>query len=258
MKKTISRIGCFLLAILLGLYSVAIPADADALSPGEWFVTGYYRVTSDGVMGYNGRYVMDGGAQEIESSLYAGQVVYAKVAYSSMGVTWYCCFSEEEHSPDAIYYGWVDVSYLVPVGQEPEPEPETDPPTEAPTIVVTTTTTTTTTMTTTVTSTTATTASTTTVPTTTQTTTTTTQAIAPTNYEQNSHFISDNLLLILIGCIVLLLACSAGLAIVLIHRSKTMMNLQNSDNLNPSFCPYCGAKHEDGVKFCKKCGKELK
>lgn len=50
----------FLLAILLGLYSVAIPADADALSPGEWFVTGYYRVTSDGVMGYNGRYVMDG------------------------------------------------------------------------------------------------------------------------------------------------------------------------------------------------------
>ena len=79
MKKTISRIGCFLLAILLGLYSVAIPADADALSPGEWFVTGYYRVTSDGVMGYNGRYVMDGGAQEIESSLYAGQVVYAKV-----------------------------------------------------------------------------------------------------------------------------------------------------------------------------------
>ena len=44
MKKTISRIGCFLLAILLGLYSVAIPADADALSPGEWFVTGYYRV----------------------------------------------------------------------------------------------------------------------------------------------------------------------------------------------------------------------
>lgn len=42
MKKTISRIGCFLLAILLGLYSVAIPADADALSPGEWFVTGYY------------------------------------------------------------------------------------------------------------------------------------------------------------------------------------------------------------------------
>ncbi len=110
----------FLLAILLGLYSVAIPADADALSPGEWFVTGYYRVTSDGVMGYNGRYVMDGGAQEIESSLYAGQVVYAKVAYSSMGITWYCCFSEEEHSPDAIYYGWVDVSYLVPVGQEPE------------------------------------------------------------------------------------------------------------------------------------------
>ena len=107
MKKTISRMGCFLLAILLGLYSVAIPADADALSPGEWFVTGYYRVTSDGVMGYNGRYVMDGGAQEIESSLYAGQVVYAKVAYSSMGITWYCCFSEEEHSPDAIIW-WVD------------------------------------------------------------------------------------------------------------------------------------------------------
>ena len=40
MKKTISRIGCFLLAILLGLYSIAIPADADALSAGEWFVTG--------------------------------------------------------------------------------------------------------------------------------------------------------------------------------------------------------------------------
>lgn len=255
MKKTISRIGCFLLAILLGLYSVAIPADADALSPGEWFVTGYYRVTSDGVMGYNGRYVMDGGAQEIESSLYAGQVVYAKVAYSSMGITWYCCFSEEEHSPDAIYYGWVDVSYLVPVGQEPEPEPETDPPTEAPTTVVTTTTTTTTTTatTTTVTSTTATTVSTTTVP-----TTTTTQAIVPANHKQNSHFISDNLLLILIGCIVLLLACSAGLAIVLVHRSKAMVSLQNSDNLKPSFCPYCGAKHEDGVKFCKKCGKELK
>ena len=252
MKKTISRIGCFLLAILLGVYSGAIPADADALSPGEWFVTGYYRVTSDGVMGYNGRYVMDGGAQEIESSLYAGQVVYAKVAYSSMGITWYCCFSEEEHSPDAIYYGWVDVSYLVPVGQEPEPEPETDPPTEAPTTVVTTTTTTTTTTPTT------TTVTTTTVPTTTETTTTTTQAIVPANHKQNSHFISDNLLLILIGCIVLLLACSAGLAIVLVHRSKAMVSLQNSDNLKPSFCPYCGAKHEDGVKFCKKCGKELK
>lgn len=97
MKKTISRIGCFLLAILLGLYSVAIPADADALSPGEWFVTGYYRVTSDGVMGYSYGYVMDGGAQEIESSLYAGQVVYARIAYSSMGVTWYSCSSEDEH-----------------------------------------------------------------------------------------------------------------------------------------------------------------
>lgn len=33
MKKTISRIGCFLLAILLGLYSVAIPADADCIEP---------------------------------------------------------------------------------------------------------------------------------------------------------------------------------------------------------------------------------
>ena len=247
MKKTISRIGCFLLAILLGLYSVAIPADADALSPGEWFVTGYYRVTSDGVMGYSYGYVMDGGAQEIESSLYAGQVVYAKVAYASMGVTWYSCSSEDEHLPDSIYYGWVDSSYLVPVGQEPEPEPETDPPTEAPTTVVTTTTTTTTT---------ATTVSTTTIPTTTETTTTTTQAIAPANHKQNSHFISDHLLLILIGCIVLLLACSAGLAIALVHRSKTMV--QNADNLKPSFCPYCGAKHEDGVKFCKKCGKELK
>lgn len=262
MKKTISRIGCFLLAILLGLYSVAIPADADALSPGEWFVTGYYRVTSDGVMGYNGRYVMDGGAQEIESSLYAGQVVYARIAYSSMGVTWYSCSSEDEHGDgfNYVWYGWVDASYLVPVGQEPEPEPETDPPTEAPTTVVTTTTTTTTTMTTTttVTSTTATTVSTTTVPTTTETTTTTTQVIVPANHKQNSHFISDNLLLILIGCIVLLLACSAGLAIVLVHRSKAMVSLQNSDNLKPSFCPYCGAKHEDGVKFCKKCGKELK
>ena len=39
MKKTISRIGCFLLAILLGLYSVAIPADADALSPGDWLLS---------------------------------------------------------------------------------------------------------------------------------------------------------------------------------------------------------------------------
>ena len=260
MKKTISRIGCFLLAILLGLYSVAIPADADALSPGEWFVTGYYRVTSDGVMGYSTMYVTSDGDPEVVSSLYAGQVVYARVAHSSKGIAWYDCSSEDEHLPGSIYYGWVDSSYLVPVGQEPEPEPETDPPTEAPTTVVTTTTTitTTTTTTTTVTSTTATTVSTTTVPTTTQTTTTTTQAIVPANHKQNSHFISDNLLLILIGCIVLLLACSAGLAIVLVHRSKAMVSLQNSDNLKPLFCPYCGAKHEDGVKYCKKCGKELK
>lgn len=71
MKKTISRIGCFLLAILLGLYSIAIPADADALSPGEWFVTGYYRVTSDGVMGYSTMYVTSDGDPEVVSSLYA-------------------------------------------------------------------------------------------------------------------------------------------------------------------------------------------
>lgn len=83
MKKTISRIGCFLLAILLGLYSIAIPADADALSPGEWFVTGYYRVTSDGVMGYSTMYVTSDGDPEVVSSLYAGQVVYARVAHSS-------------------------------------------------------------------------------------------------------------------------------------------------------------------------------
>ena len=79
---------------------------------------------------------------------------------------------------------------------------------------------------------------------------------------EGSYFAADlynnNLLLILIGCIVLLLACSAGLAIVLVYRSKAMVSLQNSDNLKPSFCPYCGAKHKDGEKFCKKCGKELK
>ena len=104
MKKTISRIGCFLLAILLGLYSIAIPADADALSPGEWFVTGYYRVTSDGVMGYSTMYVTSDGDPEVVSSLYAGQVVYARVAHSSKGIAWYDCSSEDEHLPDSIYY----------------------------------------------------------------------------------------------------------------------------------------------------------
>lgn len=34
-------------------------------------------------------------------------------------------------------------------------------------------------------------------------------------------------------------------------------SINNIDNTDTNFCPYCGTKADDDYKFCRKCGKSL-
>lgn len=269
------KLGCMISAVILCLCSLQLPANADALSPGEWFVCKEYEVNSDGVMGYSWDYVHNGGEQEIEYSFQKGDIVYAHVAFHTMGIDWVGCYNVEPHSENAVYYGYVDMAYLSPVGsvaEEPEPEPvETDPPTDPPTEAPTTvkaTTAATTVVTTILTTLAPTEAETTVLTTTTQLTTTTEQTeevLAMVNDQNNDHK-NNNFALLLIGGIVILLAGSGFLAIGLMqHNKKKQTFLPNSkegqntqETVGVCFCSQCGAPNPETASFCKKCGKPMK
>ncbi|MGN1224717.1 MAG: hypothetical protein ACI4TG_06395 [Ruminococcus sp.] len=231
------RLGCAVSAAALCLCSLSIPAGADALMPGEWRIRECYEINSDGVMGYSGNYIYGNGEQEIEHQFQKGDIVYASIGYHSMGIDWASCCNMEPDMGNGwsidsgfVDYGWVDMTYLSPVGsvvEEPEPDPEpviteppTDPPTEAPTTIEVTT----------IATTAVTTIFTTLAPTeaeTTRLTTTTTKQTSDVlsitdhqNDNRKNNFFSDNLALLLIGGVVVLLAGSGALAIGLIQHNK--------------------------------------
>lgn len=278
------RFSCAVLAAAMSLCSLQMTAKADSLDPGDWFVCQELQINSDGVMGYSWEYVKEGGEQEIEYSFQKGDIVYARTAHHSMGIDWVTCYDKEPHEPDAVWYGWVDMAYLSPIGSvvddpEPEPEPEpvvtdpptdpptnppTDPPTEAPTTVKATT------VVTTILTTLAPTEAETTVLTTVATTTTepTEDALSIVDNQNDDHkndFFSDNFALLLIGGVVILLAGSGALAIGLIQHSKKKQtfipNQQSEQGTVQSgiqYCPQCGTQNSETAAFCKKCGKQIK
>ncbi|MDY2509302.1 MAG: zinc ribbon domain-containing protein [Ruminococcus callidus] len=269
------QFGCAVLAAAMCFCSLQLPADADALDPGQWFVCEEFEINCDGVMGYSWKYIEEGGEQEIEYCFQKGDIVYARTACHTMGIDWVTCYNIEPHEEGAVFYGWVDMTYLSPIGsvvEEPEPEPEpepveteppTDPPTEAPTTVVTTIATT---AVTTIFTTLAPTEAETTMLTTTTTTQQTDAAMSIIDNQNDDHkndFFSDNFTLLLIGGIVVLLAGSGALAIGLMqHNKKKQMFLPNSQNgqgfVGVHFCPQCGMRNPKTAAFCKKCGKPMK
>lgn len=269
------QFGCAVLAAALCLCSLQLPANADQLDPGEWFVCKEFEINCDGVMGYSWKYIEEGGEQEIEYCFQKGDIVYARTACHTMGIDWVTCYNIEPHEEGAVFYGWVDMTYLSPIGsvvEEPEPEPElepveteppTDPPTEAPTTAVTTIATT---AVTTILTTLAPTEAETTMLTTTTTTQQTEDALSIVDNQNDDHkndFFSDNFTLLLIGGIVVLLAGSGALAIGLMqHNKKKQMFLPNSQNgqgfVGVHFCPQCGMRNPKTAAFCKKCGKPMK
>ena len=269
------QFGCAVLAAAMCFCSLQLPANADQLDPGEWFVCKEFEINCDGVMGYSWKYIEEGGEQEIEYCFQKGDIVYARTACHTMGIDWVTCYNIEPHEEGAVFYGWVDMTYLSPIGsvvEEPEPEPEpepveteppTDPPTEAPTTVVTTIATT---AVTTIFTTLAPTEAETTMLTTTTTTQQTDAAMSIIDNQNDDHkndFFSDNFTLLLIGGIVVLLAGSGALAIGLMqHNKKKQMFLPNSQNgqdfVGVRFCPQCGMRNPKTAAFCKKCGKPMK
>ena len=269
------QFGCAVLAAALCLCSLQLPANADQLDPGEWFVCEEFEINCDGVMGYSWKYIEEGGEQEIEYCFQKGDIVYARTACHTMGIDWVTCYNIEPHEEGAVFYGWVDMTYLSPIGsvvEEPEPEPEpepveteppTDPPTEAPTTVVTTIATT---AVTTIFTTLAPTEAETTMLTTTTTTQQTDAAMSIIDNQNDDHkndFFSDNFTLLLIGGIVVLLAGAGALAIGLMQpNKKKQMFLPNSQNgqgfVGVHFCPQCGMRNPKTAAFCKKCGKPMK
>lgn len=271
------QFGCAVLAAAMCFCSLQLPADADALDPGQWFVCEEFEINCDGVMGYSWKYIEEGGEQEIEYCFQKGDIVYARTACHTMGIDWVTCYNIEPHEEGAVFYGWVDMTYLSPIGsvvEEPEPEPEpepveTEPPTEAPTTVVTTIATT---AVTTILTTLAPTEAETTVLTTTKLTTTTKQTedvlsiVNDQNDDHKNDFFSDNFALLLIGGIVVLLAGSGALAIGLLQHSKKkqtfLPNSQEGQNAQETigicFCSNCGTPNKETAAFCKKCGKPMK
>lgn len=266
--KALSRVGSFLMALVLCLACFAMPADADALDEGEWFICDYYVVNSSGVYGYDYNYVF-GGDKIVQKALQKGDVVYAHVGYSAMGLTWASCGNTEVHESNFVYYGWVDMQFLSPLGtdlDEPEPEPETEPavvetdppteaPTEAPTTVQTTTVATTTTILTTTLQTTSKTTETTVLTTAETTTEAQTEPIAiQSNNNNNNSSQMNTLLIVLVGAVVVLAAGSSALTICLLRRNN---NSNGVGAANAVFCPHCGESITEDAVFCKKCGQEV-
>lgn len=281
--KILKRFWCVVSAVALCFCSLQLPADADALDPGAWRIREYYQINSDGVFGYTYDYVMRGGEKNIEYAFNKGDIVYAGVGYSSMGITWASCSNWDEHEPGCVFYGLVDMAYLSPVGSvydEPEPEPEpitdppTDPPTEPPTEPPTTAAATkkittkkvTTMVTTVITTIEEITEEETTKTTTTYITTTENAEIIIKDDNNNDHkndFISDNFALILIGGVVILAASSGLLAIGLIHRNNKkskfvpIQNGTTNEYDDVKTCSQCGAQIPKNATFCGKCGSKL-
>jgi len=236
------RLGCAVSAAALCLCSLQLPADADAMSLDLFSIEAYYVVNHDDVIScLNKGYVAgiddewvdyDHYSDEYGYTFHEGDVVYVRAGYTTpsgkaQGITWGNCANQQDTENGWQWYGYIDMAYLTPYDEyntpEPEPvetEPPTDPPTEAPTTLEVTT----------IATTAVTTIFTTLAPTeaeTTMLTTTTTEQTADVlsitdhqNDNRKNNFFSDNLALLLIGGVVVLLACSGALAIGLIQHNK--------------------------------------